>query len=209
MSAAANGYTHGVSVERIRFLFLDVDGVLTDGGIAIDDAGHETKRFHVRDGAALRMWSRLGYGTAVITGRNGMALRHRLRELGVRHVVSGSKAKGEAFTALLAELSLDASEAAMIGDDLPDLPILRRAGLPIAVRDAAQEVLDVARFVTARPGGSGAVREAIEHILKGQGRWAEAVRTFDPEFDPGLDPGLDHGFDHGRTREDASAGTRP
>ena len=158
-----------------------MDGVLTDGGISIDDAGHEQKRFHVRDGAAMRMWSRLGYETAVITGRNGMALRHRLRELGVRHVISGSKEKGGAFDGLVAELGISAAETAMIGDDLPDLPILRRCGLPIAVRDASQEVLDVARFVTPRPGGSGAVRDAVEHILKGQGRWIEAVRLFDPE----------------------------
>jgi len=171
-----------VALERIRLLCLDVDGVLTDGGISIDDAGHEQKRFHVRDGAALRMWARLGLEIAVITGRNGMALRHRLRELGVRHVISGSKEKGGAFEGLLAELGVAADEAAMIGDDLPDLPILRRCGLPIAVRDASQEVLDVARFVTPRPGGSGAVRDAVEHILKVQGRWSDAVRLFDPEY---------------------------
>jgi len=143
-----------------------VDGVLTDGGISIDDAGHEQKRFHVRDGAAMRMWSRLGLEIAVITGRNGMALRHRLRELGVRHVISGSKEKGGAFEALLAELGMQADEAAMIGD---------------AVRDASPEVVEVAKFVTSRPGGSGAVRDAVEHILKSQGRWADAVRLFDPE----------------------------
>ncbi len=182
MRAGGSGYTRPVVLAQIKLLCLDVDGVLTDGGIAIDDAGHETKRFHVRDGAALRMWARLGYETAVITGRNGMALRHRLRELGVRHVVSGSKEKGAAFEALLGEVGIAAGAVAMIGDDLPDLPILRRCGLPIAVRDAAQEVLDIAKFVTARPGGSGAVREAVEHILKGQGRWTEAVRTFDREF---------------------------
>ena len=182
MRAGGSGYTRPVVLAQIKLLCLDVDGVLTDGGIAIDDAGHETKRFHVRDGAALRMWARLGYETAVITGRNGMALRHRLRELGVRHVVSGSKEKGAAFEALLGEVGIAAGAVAMIGDDLPDLPILRRCGLPIAVRDAAQEVLDIAKFVTARPGGSGAVREAVEHILKGQGRWTEAVRTFVREF---------------------------
>lgn len=166
----------------IRLLCLDVDGVLTDGGISIDDAGHETKRFHVRDGAALRMWSRLGLEIAVITGRNGMALRHRLRELGVRHVIAGSKDKGSAFESLLADLGMRATEAAMIGDDLPDLPILRRCGLPIAVADASAEVLASARLVTTRPGGNGAVREAIERMLKDAGRWEEAVRTFDPEF---------------------------
>jgi 3-deoxy-D-manno-octulosonate 8-phosphate phosphatase (KDO 8-P phosphatase) len=173
-----------VALEQIKLLCLDVDGVLTDGGISIDDAGHEQKRFHVRDGAAMRIWSRLGLEIAVITGRDGMALRHRLRELGVRHVISGSKEKGGAFESMLAELGLKAGEAAMIGDDLPDLPILRRCGLPIAVRDASPEVLEVARHVTTRPGGSGAVRDAVEHILKAQGRWAEAVRLFDPQHVP-------------------------
>jgi 3-deoxy-D-manno-octulosonate 8-phosphate phosphatase (KDO 8-P phosphatase) len=110
-----------------------------------------------------------------------MALRHRLRELGVRHVISGSKEKGGAFEALLGELGMKADEAAMIGDDLPDLPILRRCGLPIAVRDASPEVVEVAKFVTSRPGGAGAVRDAVEHILKSQGRWVDAVRLFDPE----------------------------
>lgn len=188
---ARGGYTRTpVALERIRLLCLDVDGVLTDGGISIDDAGHETKRFHVRDGAAMRMWAKLGYETAVITGRNGMALRHRLRELGVRHVISGSKEKGSAFESLLAELGMKADEAAMIGDDLPDLPILRRCGLPIAVRDASPEVLDVAKFITARPGGSGAVRDSVEHILKAQSRWIEAVRVFDPGYQaPGHAPG--------------------
>ena len=169
-------------LARIRLLCLDVDGVLTDGGISIDDAGHETKRFHVRDGAALRMWSRLGFETAVITGRSGMALRHRLRELGVKHVISGSKEKGAAVEALLLEMKLDASDAAMIGDDIPDLPILRRCGFPIAVRDASPEVLAVAALITSRAGGNGAVRDAIEHILKAKGRWSDAVRTFDAEF---------------------------
>lgn len=173
-----------MAIERIRLLCLDVDGVLTDGGISIDDAGHEQKRFHVRDGAAMRMWSRLGLEIAVITGRNGMALRHRLRELGVRHVISGSKEKGGAFEGLLSELGMKAEDAAMIGDDLPDLPILRRCGLPVAVRDASPEVISVARFVTARPGGSGAVRDTVEHILKAQGRWDDAVRLFDPEWKP-------------------------
>ena len=118
-----------MSLERIKLLCLDVDGVLTDGGISIDDAGHEQKRFHVRDGAAMRMWAKLGLELAVITGRDGMALRHRLRELGVRTVISGSKEKGAAFDRLLSELAIAADETAMVGDDLPDLPILRRCAM--------------------------------------------------------------------------------
>lgn len=163
----------------IQLLCLDVDGVLTDGGISIDDHGVEIKRFHVRDGAGMRIWKRLGGEIAVITGRRGGAVRHRLAELGIRHVVQGSTDKAEALGELLATLGVRASEAAMIGDDLPDLPALRLCGYPMAVFDAVPEVKAVAEFVTVRPGGHGAVREAIEHLLKSQGRWGDAVALWE------------------------------
>lgn len=162
----------------IRLLVLDVDGVLTDGGIALSDRGVETKRFHVHDGCGLRIWTRLGNAVAIITGRTGRSLRHRLDELGIRHLVNGSADKGRDFAALCARLGVGAGEAAMLGDDLPDLPVLARCGYPMAVRDAAPEVIALARFVTARPGGAGAVRDAIHHLLERQGRWAEAVALF-------------------------------
>lgn len=161
--------------RSIRLLCLDVDGVLTDGGIHIDDHGVETKRFHVRDGAGLRMWRHLGGEVAIITARRSGSLRHRLGELGIRHVVQGSKDKGEALATIAAELRLEPEQCAMIGDDLADLSALRLCGYPMAVFDAAVEVKELARFVTVRPGGLGAVREAIEHLIKGQGRWDEAV----------------------------------
>jgi len=163
---------------RIRLLCLDVDGVLTDGGISIDDHGCETKRFHVRDGTALRIWSQLGHEIAVITGRRGSAIRHRCVELGIRHVIQGVPDKREAFVTLLEQLDLPASAAAMIGDDLPDLPILELCGFPIAVADAVKEVKDCAAFVTVRPGGHGAVREAVEHLVKAQDRWDEALEAY-------------------------------
>lgn len=163
---------------RIRLLCLDVDGVLTDGGILIDDLGREVKRFHVRDGTALRIWSQLGHEIAVITGRRGGALRHRCVELGIRHVLQGVEDKREAFVTLLAQLELPASAAAMIGDDLPDLSVLELCGYPIAVADAVREVKDLASFVTVRPGGHGAVREAVEHLVVAQGRWDEALERF-------------------------------
>jgi len=164
--------------SSVRLLCLDVDGVLTDGGILIDDRGHETKRFHVHDGAGLRMWRSLGLEVAVITGRRGMALRHRLEELGIRIVVSGAGDKVAAFEQIARELGVHASQAAMIGDDLPDLPLLRVCGYPVAVPDAVEEVKAVARYVTTRPGGGGAVRDAIEHLLHAMGRWDEAVARF-------------------------------
>jgi 3-deoxy-D-manno-octulosonate 8-phosphate phosphatase (KDO 8-P phosphatase) len=162
----------------IRLLVLDVDGVLTDGSILIDDHGVETKRFHVRDGTGIRIWARMGYRVAVITGRTGMALRHRLNEIGVAHVVQNAAHKAAAFTSLLAEVGVEASQAAMLGDDLPDLPLMHLAGYPMAVADAAREVIEVASFVTVRPGGRGAVREAIEHLLKARGQWKDAVAMF-------------------------------
>lgn len=164
--------------SQLRLLCLDVDGVLTDGGILIDDRGHETKRFHVHDGAGLRLWRSLGLEVAVITGRRGMALRHRLEELGIRIVVGGAGDKVAAFQAIAAELGIDRSQAAMVGDDLPDLPLLRHCGYPVAVPDAVAEVKAAARYVTARAGGNGAVRDAIEHLVRGMGRWDEAVAQF-------------------------------
>ena len=166
-------------VGTIELLCLDVDGVLTDGGILLDDRGLETKRFHVRDGTGLRIWQRLGYEVCLITGRDGEALRHRVAELGITHVVQGSRDKGAAFDKILGTLGLAARQAAMLADDLPDLPIMKRAGYAMAVADAVDEVRARARFVTGRPGGHGAVREAIEHLLKEKGRWDEALRLFE------------------------------
>ncbi|MBL9147699.1 MAG: HAD-IIIA family hydrolase [Phycisphaerae bacterium] len=175
---------HGGAASRVRLLVLDVDGVLTDGGIALSDRGEETKRFHVRDGCGLRMWQALGLHVAIITGRSGMSLRHRVEELGIRHVINGSKRKGYDLRTLCERLGLEPSQSAMLGDDLPDLPALRACGYPMAVRDAAAEVRAIARFETTHPGGHGAVRDAIEHLLHAQGRWADAVALYDAGDEP-------------------------
>ncbi len=151
---------------------------MTDGSINLDDNGVETKRFNVRDGAGLRLWARLGYQVAIITGRGGGALRHRARELGIANVVQDASDKAAAFETLLRTLSLPAAQAAILADDLPDLPVMRRAGYPMAVADAAPEVIEAAAYVTNRPGGSGAVREAIEHLLRARQRWEEAAGLF-------------------------------
>ena len=167
------------AARKIRLLVLDVDGVLSDGLIHIDGRGVETKTFHTRDGAGIAIWRMLGHEVAIITGRSSMTVQHRADELGIRHVFQGVRDKMKALGTLLGELGLAASEAAAMGDDLPDLPMLRLAGYPIAVADAAREVREMAAFVTLRPGGRGAVREAIEHLLKAQERWAEALALFD------------------------------
>ncbi len=162
----------------IDLLCLDVDGVMTDGSINLDDGGVETKRFHVRDGTGIRIWTRLGYHLALITGRSGEALGHRAAELDIRHVIQASTDKARSLQELLDELSLTPSQAAILGDDLPDLPMMRKAGYAMAVADAVEEVQQAAAFVTTRAGGDGAVREAVEHLLRAKGRWDEAVDLY-------------------------------
>jgi len=166
------------AAAEIELLCLDVDGVMTDGGIRLDDNGVETKRFHVRDGTGIRLWIRLGYHVALVTGRSGKALQHRAAELDIRHVIQASTDKARALDELLKELSLTPSQAAVLGDDLPDLPMMRRAGYAMAVADAVPEIRQAAKFITTRAGGDGAVREAVEHLLKAKRRWGEAVDLF-------------------------------
>ncbi len=171
------------AADKVQLLCLDVDGVLTDGGIHLDDRGVETKRFHVHDGCAIKIWMKLDYHVAIITSRSSDAVRHRARELGVSHVMQGVADKAAALRTLLDKLDLEGSQAAVVGDDLPDLPMLRLAGYPIAVANAVAEVREPARFVTARPGGHGAVRDAVEHLLKAKNRWPEALALFDLTVD--------------------------
>jgi 3-deoxy-D-manno-octulosonate 8-phosphate phosphatase (KDO 8-P phosphatase) len=161
-----------------ELLCLDVDGVMTDGSIRLDDNAVETKRFHVRDGTGIKLWMKLGYHVAIITGRSGQVVPHRARELGIPHVIQGSRDKAAALDEILRELSLTAEQAAVLADDLPDLPMMRRAGYAMAVADAVDEVKAEAAYVTTRPGGHGAVREAVEHLLKARGRWPEAATLF-------------------------------
>jgi 3-deoxy-D-manno-octulosonate 8-phosphate phosphatase (KDO 8-P phosphatase) len=163
---------------NVELLCLDVDGVLTDGGIRLDDNAVETKRFHVRDGTGIKLWMKLGYQVAIITGRTGRVVGHRALELGITHVIQGTRDKAASLDQVLRELSLPPEQAAVMADDLPDLPMMHRAGYAIAVADAVEEVRAEAAFVTSCPGGGGAVREAVEHLLKARDRWQEAVGFF-------------------------------
>lgn len=167
-------------VHSIRLLVLDVDGVMTDGSINIDDFGRETKVFHVRDGLGIRVWQKMGGQVAIITGRSSQVVAYRAAELRIGQVFQGVRDKGEALRAVLRALELSWEQAAAMGDDIVDLPLLRGVGYPMAVADAVAEVRSVARFVTRQPGGRGAVREAIEHLLVAQGRWDEAVARYVP-----------------------------
>jgi 3-deoxy-D-manno-octulosonate 8-phosphate phosphatase (KDO 8-P phosphatase) len=164
--------------QRIELLIVDVDGVLTDGGIYVTDDGQELKKFHVRDGAALAYWTRLGKKAAVISGRSSQVVYHRAVELGIDWVLQGRLDKDVAMGEVLQAAGLEEVRCCVMGDDLADLPALRRAGLAVAVADAVPEVLEVAHYVTRARGGHGAVREVIELLLKAQGRWLEVLHRY-------------------------------
>ncbi|MBA4064018.1 MAG: phenylphosphate carboxylase subunit delta [Isosphaera sp.] len=163
---------------RIELLLLDVDGVLTDGGIVYADDGAELKRFHVRDGSGLKLWHGLGKRTAIVSGRASRAVERRAAELGIAPVLQGRSDKLPAFEAVLAATGLSADQVCAVGDDLPDLPVLRRVGLAVAVADACPEVRAGADYVTAVPGGRGAVRDTVEWMLKLRGEWDRVVAGF-------------------------------
>lgn len=164
----------------ITLLCLDVDGVLTDGSIVLDATGNEAKSFSVRDGQGLAVWKRLGFESAIITARRSVAVERRAAELGIAHVVQGVDDKGRAFDELLARLALPPSAAAYMGDDWADLAPLRRCGYPIAPADAEPLIREAAAHVTPRPGGRGAVRDAVEHLLAAKGLLRDAQRLYDP-----------------------------
>lgn len=154
----------------IRLLVLDVDGVLTDGRLYYGPRGETLKVFHVRDGYGLRRLKDAGVQLAVISGRSSPAVLRRCRELGIDHVVQGADDKLAAFERLLARTGLRAAQCACIGDDVPDVPVLRAAGLSFAVADAHPEARRAAHFVTKLPGGRGAVREVCDRLLQARGR---------------------------------------
>ena len=178
MTAPAGRPGAAEKAARVTLLLLDVDGVLTDGGIVYADDGVEIKRFHVRDGSGLKLWQLAGKRAAIVSGRTSPVVDIRAAELGVGPVLQGRADKVPAFEEVLAATGLRAEQVCAVGDDLPDLPVLLRAGLAVAVADACPEVRAAADYVTAVPGGRGAVRDAIEWLLKLQGRWDGLVARF-------------------------------
>jgi 3-deoxy-D-manno-octulosonate 8-phosphate phosphatase (KDO 8-P phosphatase) len=155
----------------IELLMLDVDGVLTDGGITHGSGGLEIKTFHVRDGSGLKVWHACGKRTALVTGRRSTAVDVRAAELGIAIVVQGAGDKLAACREVLARVSMTPDAVCYVGDDLPDLPPLLQCGLAVAVADACAEVRQAADYVSRVRGGHGAVREVAELILRCQGLW--------------------------------------
>jgi 3-deoxy-D-manno-octulosonate 8-phosphate phosphatase (KDO 8-P phosphatase) len=160
----------------IEALILDVDGVLTDGRIIYGDHD-ELKFFHVRDGSGLWAWKRAGREAVILSGRSSQAVARRAQEVGVTRVLQGIADKASAYERLLSETGWRPEQVACIADDFPDLGLLGRSGLAVAVADACFEVRSAAHYVTKMPGGHGAVREAIELILRIQGRWQEMIEA--------------------------------
>jgi 3-deoxy-D-manno-octulosonate 8-phosphate phosphatase (KDO 8-P phosphatase) len=156
--------------QAIRCLFLDIDGVLTDGKLYIGPNGEETKTNYVRDGYGIKLALKQGLHVAVISGRPSESMRQRLQWLGVEHIALDTEDKEPAYLRIRGELGLADAECAHIGDDAPDLPLLRRVGLAMTVADAHPCALDCAHWVSHYSGGHGAIREAIDLILAAQQR---------------------------------------
>ncbi|WP_405384290.1 KdsC family phosphatase [Phascolarctobacterium sp.] len=165
-------------MAAIRLLALDVDGVLTDGTINIGENGELFKGFNAKDGMGVSLALRSGLQVAIITGRRSAIIHRRAQELGITHICEGIKDKAEALRMLCAELQLDVSEAAFMGDDLNDIPAIVNCGFAFAPADAVEEVCSIVDMVTFAQGGRGAVREAIQKLLEAQGKWQKLVAAY-------------------------------
>lgn len=161
--------------SNIRLVIFDVDGVLTDGGIILDNKGNEFKSFNVRDGHGIKMLIRAGVTVAMITGRYSKVVERRARELGIKEVYQRCHDKRIAYRHLIEKYSLDPKEIAYIGDDIVDLPLLKISGFSVSVADADEEAKIASMMITKNKGGRGAVREVCDFILKAKGLWEGIV----------------------------------
>ena len=166
-------------IKPIRVLMLDVDGVLTDGRIIMDDRGCETKHFDVKDGHGLKMLMRCGISVVLITGRQSEVVLHRARDLGITEVHQSIWDKAAVFEKLLVRMDLQPAEVAYVGDDVVDIPLFRRVGFAVAVRDAVPEAKKAAHYVTRNRGGRGAIREVCEIIMKSRDQWVEVAKKYE------------------------------
>ncbi|MBP7765982.1 MAG: HAD-IIIA family hydrolase [Syntrophaceae bacterium] len=166
-------------LAKIKMLILDVDGVMTDGGILMDSDGREMKKFNVRDGHGLVMIQRHGIQVAILTGRTSAVVEHRARDLRISEVYQGALNKKEVLATILEKNRLAPEEIAYMGDDIVDIPVLKMVGFSAAVADALDVVKRSVDFVTVQPGGKGAVREVCEMLLMAQGHWAQVSARYD------------------------------
>ena len=165
-------------LKAIQLLLLDVDGVLTDGSIIYSDQDSETKVFNVKDGFGLKLVMAAGIKVGLVTGRTSRALHRRCRDLGIQLIYDGVHQKAPLLDSIITETGVGAADTAFIGDDLPDLPLMRRVGLSIAVADAHEIIRDYSDWITSAPGGRGAVREVCDALLKARGDWDKLMAKF-------------------------------
>jgi len=165
-------------LKQVKVLLIDVDGVLTDGGIIYDNDGVETKVFNVRDGLGIKLLLKAGIVVGIVTGRASNALHHRCKDLGIDLIFDGVSNKGAILEDVLEVTGVRSEQIAFVGDDLPDLPLLKRVGVSIAAGDAQETVVNNVDMVTDSNGGAGVVREVSEAILKAQGLWEGIIEHF-------------------------------
>ncbi|MBN2019613.1 MAG: HAD hydrolase family protein [Sedimentisphaerales bacterium] len=167
-----------IKLDAVKMLVLDVDGVLTDGTLVVDDSGKESKFFSVLDGHGIKMWKRAGLKTAFLSGRKSGPARQQAKELTVDYFLEDCKDKIVCLRKLMRMSGLSAEQIAYVGDDLPDLPVIKSVGFAAVVANAVAEVKGQADYVTKRKGGRGAVREVIEYILKKTGKWQSLMSRY-------------------------------
>ncbi len=165
-------------LAAIKMLLLDVDGVMTDGRIIYDNEGNEMKAFDVKDGHGLKMLQRAGIKIGIITGRSSAVVQRRAEELGFDALFQGALTKLEPYGQILNEFGLTDEQVAYVGDDVVDLPILRRAGFSATVADAVPDLLPLVDYVCKRKGGRGAVREICDMLLRAQGHWEGLTKRY-------------------------------
>ena len=166
-------------IRAVNLLVLDVDGVMTDGKIIIDDNGREIKNFDVKDGHGLKILMRYDIDVVLLTGRKSAVVEHRARDLGIREVHQGILNKLEVFEEIVQKRVLRLENIAFIGDDIVDIPLLKKVGFSVAVADAAEDVKKCVDYVTKKRGGDGAVREVCELILEAQGKWVDVAKRYE------------------------------
>ncbi|RLD11703.1 MAG: phenylphosphate carboxylase subunit delta [Chlamydiae bacterium] len=167
-----------IDFNKINQLILDVDGVLTDGTLFFDSNGSEIKGFNVQDGHGIKLWQRAGNTTAVITGRESKVVSIRCADLGIKFVYQSAKDKLKILNEHILNNNVKLSEICYIGDELVDIPVLKKVGLAVAVANAVPDALDCADIITEKSGGNGAVREVIDFLLKEKGEWGTVTNRY-------------------------------
>lgn len=173
---SASTLTDSETAAPITCILSDVDGVMTDGRIIYDNNGVETKQFHVRDGLGIKLWIRSGFQFGILTSRTSNIVQQRAFELGIDNIRQGCADKGPAAEAMIAELGCEPHQVCYVGDDLPDIAVMRRVGLAVAPADAATDTRSAASWVLHSGGGQGAVRELVERLLRAKQRWEEHLK---------------------------------